>query len=151
MYFSRFVALETIIGIAKFAASSTEDGIPSHLEACIKTSLAFNINENAEQGSQVTKSSPEVHGTYEVIKGKKGSDFKIIGPTGSGNAAERELVIGDKIALDGEYKIEFEDGFNRKPVDFDTDNPFDGDNLSDNFSNPSADLEKESDDDSPFS
>ena len=115
------------------------------------TSLAFNINENAEQGSQVTKSSPEVYGTYEVIKGKKGSDFKIIGPTGSGNAAERELVIGDKIALDGEYKVEFEDGFNRKPVVIDTDNPFDGDNLSDSFSNPSADLEKESDDDSPFS
>lgn len=115
------------------------------------TSLAFNVNENAEQGSQVTKSSPEVYGTYEVTKGKKGSDFKIAGPTGSGNAAERELVIGDKIALDGEYQVEFEDGFNRKPVVIDADNPFEGDNLSDNFSNPSVDLEKESDDDSPFS
>ena len=115
------------------------------------TSLAFNVNENAEQGSQVTKSSPEVYGTYEVTKGKKGSDFKITGPTGGGNAAERELVIGDKIALDGEYQVEFEDGFNRKPVVIDTDNPFDGDNLSDNFSNPSVDLEEESDDDSPFS
>ena len=115
------------------------------------TSLAFNVNENAEQGSQVTKSSPEVYGTYEVTKGKKGSDFKIAGPTGSGNAAERELVIGDKIALDGEYQVEFEDGFNRKPVVIDTDNPFDGDNLSDNFSNPSVDLEEESDDGSPFS
>ena len=115
------------------------------------TSLAFNVNENAEQGSQVTKSSPEVYGTYEVTKGKKGSDFKITGPTGGGNAAERELVIGDKIALDGEYQVEFEDGSNRKPVVIDTDNPFDGDNLSDNFSNPSVDLEEESDDDSPFS
>ena len=115
------------------------------------TSLAFNVNENAEQGSQVTKSSPEVYGTYEVTKGKKGSDFKIAGPTGSGNAVERELVIGDKIALDGEYQVEFEDGFNRKPVVIDADNPFEGDNLSDNFSNPSVDLEKESDDDSPFS
>ena len=115
------------------------------------TSLAFNVNEDAEQGSQVTKSSPEVYGTYEVTKGKKGSDFKIAGPTGSGNAAERELVIGDKIALDGEYQVEFEDGFNRKPVVIDADNPFEGDNLSDNFSNPSVDLEKESDDDSPFS
>ena len=115
------------------------------------TSLAFNVNEDAEQGSQVAKSSPEVFGTYEVTKGKKGSDFKIVGPTGSGNAAERELVIGDKISLDGEYKVEFEDGFNRKPVVIDADNPFEGDSLSDNFSNPSADLDKESDDDSPFS
>ena len=115
------------------------------------TSLAFNVNEDAEQGSQVTKSSPEVYGTYEVTKGKKGSDFKISGPTGSGNASERVLVIGDKISLEDGYQVEFEDGFNRKPVVIDADNPFDGDNLSDNFSNPSVDLEEESDDDSPFS
>jgi len=115
------------------------------------TSLAFNVNEDAEQGSQVTKSSPEVYGTYEVTKGKKGSDFKITGPTGSGNASERVLVIGDKISLEDGYQVEFEDGFNRKPVVIDADNPFDSDNLSDNFSNPSVDLEEESDDDSPFS
>ena len=137
------------IGTFVVSNSSGEQGRIRVLKK--STSLAFNVNENAEQGSQVTKSSPEVYGTYEVTKGKKGSDFKIAGPTGSGNAAERELVIGDKIALDGEYQVEFEDGFNRKPVVIDTDNPFDGDNLSDNFSNPSVDLEKESDDDSPFS
>jgi len=137
------------IGTFVVSNSSGEQGRIRVLKK--STSLAFNVNENAEQGSQVTKSSPEVYGTYEVTKGKKGSDFKISGPTGSGNAAERELVIGDKIALDGEYQVEFEDGFNRKPVVIDADNPFEGDNLSDNFSNPSVDLEKESDDDSPFS
>ena len=137
------------IGTFVVSNSSGEQGRIRVLKK--STSLAFNVNENAEQGSQVTKSSPEVYGTYEVTKGKKGSDFKIAGPTGSGNAAERELVIGDKIALDGEYQVEFEDGFNRKPVVIDADNPFEGDNLSDNFSNPSVDLEKESDDDSPFS
>ena len=55
--------------------------------------LAFNVNENAEVGSQVTKSSPEVYGTYEVTKGKKGSDFKISGPAGSGSALEGLLQL----------------------------------------------------------
>lgn len=112
--------------------------------------LAFNVNENAEVGSQVTKSSPEVYGTYEVTKGKKGSDFKISGPAGSGSALERSLTIGDKISLENGYQLEFEDGFNRKPIVIDAENPFDGDSLSDDFNNPSVDLNEENDD-SPFS
>ena len=49
-----------------------------------------------------------------------------------------------------ESTVEFEDGFNRKPVVIDADNPFEGDNLSDNFQTHQLIRERKHDD-SPFS
>ena len=90
----------------------------------------------------VTMGDPAGIGPETIIKAFQRNEFEEIC---------RVLVIGDKISLEDGYQVEFEDGFNRKPVVIDADNPFEGDNLSDNFSNPSVDLEEESDDDSPFS
>ena len=87
-------------------------------------SLSFNIDQNAELGSKVVKSNPEEYGTYEINKGRRGVDFIIDGPTGSGLATQRQLSSGDEIELEDGYRLTFEDGKNRKPIIVDTDNPF---------------------------
>ena len=87
-------------------------------------SLLFNIDQNAELGSKVVKSNPEEHGAYEINKGKRGIDFIIDGPTGSGLATKRQLIIGEDIELEDGYWLAFEDGKNRKPIIVDTENPF---------------------------
>ena len=96
---------------------SSDNGKEGSFRVLKKTkSAAFNINNNESFGDKVSKSSPEIYGSYEVTKGKRGSDFIIDGPTGSGNKRKYELTIGDKVQLEDGYFIEFEDGFNRKPV-----------------------------------
>ena len=87
-------------------------------------SLAFTIDQNAELGSKVVKSSPEEYGAYEINKGRRGIDFIIDGPTGSGLATQRQLSIGDEVELEDGYRLAFEDGKNRKPIIVDTNNPF---------------------------
>ena len=88
-------------------------------------SLAFNIEQQNDVGSRLLKSKPEEYGSYEVTKGKKGVDFVIDGPTGSGEAQEKHLSIGDELELDNGYKLTFEDGSNKKPIIVDMENPFD--------------------------
>ncbi len=88
-------------------------------------SLAFNIEQQNDVGSRLLKSKPEEYGSYEVTKGKKGVDFVIDGPTGSGEAQEKHLSIGDELELDNGYKLTFEDGTNKKPIIVDMENPFD--------------------------
>jgi hypothetical protein len=87
-------------------------------------SLAFNISEQNDAGSRILKSNPEEYGSYEITKGKKGVDFFINGPTGSGEAQEKNMSIGEEIELDNEYKMTFEDGTNKKPIIVDVDDPF---------------------------
>ena len=71
---------------------------------------AFNIDEFGNEGSLLQKSNPEVFGSYEITKGKKGSDFNIDGPTGSGSKQVRSFEIGDNIELEDGFYLEFEDG-----------------------------------------
>ena len=87
-------------------------------------SLSFNINEQNDAGSRILKSNPEEYGSYEITKGKKGVDFFINGPTGSGEAREKNMSIGEELELDNEYKMTFEDGTNKKPIIVDVDDPF---------------------------
>ena len=98
-------------------------------------SLAFAIDEQSMADSRVSKSTPEVFGSYEVSKGKRGVDFVINGPAGSGSAQERYLNVGDEVDLENGYKLTFEDGTNKKPIIVDTDNPFDDQTTGSNFEN----------------
>jgi len=111
-------------------------------------SLAFNFDQNAELGSKVIKSNPEEYGTYEINKGKRGVDFTIDGPTGSGSALQRQLSIGDEVELEDGYRLTFEDGKNKKPIIVDADNPFD-DNQTNLFNSVDTSTNEEIDE-NPF-
>lgn len=111
--------------------------------------LSFLINPQEVDGSQIDLSSPEIYGSYEVKKGKNGTDFILDGPTGGANKHERSLTIGDKIELEEGYSVEFEDGKNRKPVINNFDNPFDTNNQPESFSSNNQNNEERSDE-TPF-
>jgi len=93
--------------------------------------LTFSINKEEQYGSQVSKSKPGTYGAYEVSKGKRGPDFIIFGPTGTGKETEYPFTIGDKLSLEDGYEVEFEDGYSRKSV-IENDNPFE-DSTSEGF------------------
>ncbi len=93
--------------------------------------LTFSINKDEQYGSQVSKSKPGTYGAYEVSKGKRGPDFIIFGPTGTGKETEYPFTIGDKLSLEDGYEVEFEDGYSRKSL-IENDNPFE-DNTSEGF------------------
>ena len=93
--------------------------------------LTFSINKEEQYGSQVSKSKPGTYGAYEVSKGKRGPDFIIFGPTGTGKETEYPFTIGDKLSLEDGYEVEFEDGYSRKSI-IENDNPFE-DNTSEGF------------------
>ena len=127
-----------------------------------------NQKDEYAEGNKEVKQLLEAGVVQDAARITKAEEFKKsissdIDPSVLGNNLEAKfgqpfmldianIINGNnEVVYDGNMPgYEFEDGFNRKPVVIDADNPFDGDNLSDNFSNPSVDLEKESDDDSPF-
>ncbi len=114
------------------------------------TSLAFNINKEEQFGSQITKTSAEIYGSYEITKGKKGPDFIVSGPVGSGKEKNRAFIVGDKLELEEGYILDFEDGFSRKPIIVD-ENPFEDDGINDIFSNPSTEeIDDENSEENPF-
>ena len=93
--------------------------------------LTFSINKEEQYGSQVSKSKPGTYGAYEVSKGKRGPDFIIFGPTGTGKETDYPFTIGDKLSLEDGYEVEFEDGYSRKSI-IGNENPFE-DNTSEGF------------------
>jgi len=105
--------------------------------------LAFLLNQNEMVGSQVDLSSPEIYGSYEVKKGKKGADFVIDGPTGGANKHQRSLIIGETIELEDGFFVEFEDGKNRKPVVNNFEDPFGSESNTDQFDTTDSNFEEE--------
>ena len=109
------------------------------------TEMVFRINPDELSGAQITKGKTGEYGTYEVHKGKNGTDFIINGPAGTGMERNFPFTIGDKLILEDAYQVEFEDGFNRKSrVDTNQD-PFSSEISNDLFTETDGNAEGDDD------
>ena len=109
------------------------------------TGMVFRINPDELQGAQITKAKTGEYGTYEVRKGKNGTDFTINGPAGTGTELDYPFTVGDILILEDTYQIEFEDGFNRKSIVNTNQDPFSSEISNDLFTETDRNIEGDDD------
>jgi GTPase involved in cell partitioning and DNA repair len=107
--------------------------------------MVFRINPNEPLGAQVTKAKTGEYATYEVRKGKNGTDFTINGPAGTGTELDYPFTVGDILILEDAYQIEFEDGFNRKSIVDTNKDPFSNEISNDLFTETDGNTENNND------
>ena len=95
--------------------------------------MVFRINPDGPLGTQVIKAKTGEYGTYEVRKGKNGTDFTINGPASTGTEQDYAFTVGDVLILEDSYQVEFEDGFNRKSIVETNQDPFSNEISNDLF------------------
>ena len=109
------------------------------------TGMVFRINPDELSGAQITKAKTGEYGTYEVRKGKNGTDFTINGPAGTGTELDYPFTVGDTLILEDTYQIEFEDGFNRKSIVNTNQDPFSSEISNDLFTENNGNVEGDDD------
>ena len=107
--------------------------------------MVFRISPDEPLGAQVTKAKTGEYATYEVRKGKNGTDFTINGPAGTGTEQDYPFTVGDILILEDAYQIEFEDGFNRKSIVDTNQDPFSNEISNDLFTETDGNTENNND------